>query len=384
MTESCALNKTYALVVGIEKYAAGPDWNLNGPASDACRFTDWLLARGIPAENIALFLSPLEDNAVLAARTNPAPQPGHQAPLNKAITETLREKQGDLLFIFWGGHGIMDQEMSRRLFYADAVTENKRNLDLNSLLTALRSSNFSGLPRQICLVDACANSLEEQRWRTNLPVDLIPHGPPRSHHDQFVFLASRRGEVAQNLSAEKTGVFSQELLQELHAVPAGQWPPDMPSVVRRVQARMETISRAGGQPQTPVFLWSRDWQGNENSLGMVAGTKSDPSLPLSEALGVPRRQAIARKLAACPHFLTENSRAEVLAMLRFNIRAAVPYSSVLLAHTYNMVDTSLHYPGGLHELIAAANFFDGGTETMEAVNELLQQFVPELKLSELF
>ena len=40
---------TRALLVGIEKYDAGADWNLNGPACDVLRMAQWLLRQGIPA-----------------------------------------------------------------------------------------------------------------------------------------------------------------------------------------------------------------------------------------------------------------------------------------------------------------------------------------------
>src|SRR5450432_361701 len=55
---------TYAIVVGIEKYAGGKDWNLNGPASDACRMALWLRKNGVPADRIAFHLSPLDPEPV--------------------------------------------------------------------------------------------------------------------------------------------------------------------------------------------------------------------------------------------------------------------------------------------------------------------------------
>ena len=44
--------KTYALVVGVEKYAAGSNWDLDGPTSDANKFVEWLRGRQVPVENI--------------------------------------------------------------------------------------------------------------------------------------------------------------------------------------------------------------------------------------------------------------------------------------------------------------------------------------------
>jgi hypothetical protein len=52
-----------AVVIGIECYGTG--WHLDGPASDACRFVDWLISQGVPPERIAMFVSPLPDNAHL-------------------------------------------------------------------------------------------------------------------------------------------------------------------------------------------------------------------------------------------------------------------------------------------------------------------------------
>ena len=53
---------THAVVVGIEKYETGKDWDLNGPAVDASRFVVWLRNSGVPAVNIHLFIEPLADN----------------------------------------------------------------------------------------------------------------------------------------------------------------------------------------------------------------------------------------------------------------------------------------------------------------------------------
>lgn len=44
MSVKATPENTYALVVGIEKYDAGPDWDLDGPTRDASRFCAWLLS----------------------------------------------------------------------------------------------------------------------------------------------------------------------------------------------------------------------------------------------------------------------------------------------------------------------------------------------------
>src|SRR5687768_16860099 len=50
--------RTYALVVGIAEYDAGAGWELYAPVADAARAVLWLLRRGVPPEQILLFLSP--------------------------------------------------------------------------------------------------------------------------------------------------------------------------------------------------------------------------------------------------------------------------------------------------------------------------------------
>jgi hypothetical protein len=51
--------ETYAVVVGIEQYEIAK--SLDGAASNALIFTDWLLKCGVPESNIYLFISELEN-----------------------------------------------------------------------------------------------------------------------------------------------------------------------------------------------------------------------------------------------------------------------------------------------------------------------------------
>ena len=55
--------QVYALVVGIETYQLGADYDLDGPARDGLRFIDWLQSYDVPSENIRFFVSPLIQNA---------------------------------------------------------------------------------------------------------------------------------------------------------------------------------------------------------------------------------------------------------------------------------------------------------------------------------
>ncbi len=113
--------QTYALVVGIEKYAAGQAWNLNGPAQDAGRFCGWLLDRQVPKENILLFSSALEESALNQKTNGLEFHPPKRQNIYQTLINELPQKRGNLLFVFWGGHGIITPEGKRCLFYADLV-----------------------------------------------------------------------------------------------------------------------------------------------------------------------------------------------------------------------------------------------------------------------
>jgi uncharacterized caspase-like protein len=126
--------KTYALLVGIERYKAGKDWDLDGPASDARRFAAWLRKSGVPAANITALISPLERNAAVRSEIEdliekPAPE-ATAAAVRWALVDDLKTRSADLFLLFWGGHGWITPEGDRRLLYADATDDDRKNRTL--------------------------------------------------------------------------------------------------------------------------------------------------------------------------------------------------------------------------------------------------------------
>jgi hypothetical protein len=130
---------TRAVVVGVEEYAAGGSWRLDGPALDACRFVEWLIGRGVPAGNVSLLVSPLMENEDAVARHGFDVRPADYATVRATLVDSLRDSGSEFLVLYWGGHGLVDGDDTRRLFCADATTADKRNLDLTALLRSLRS-----------------------------------------------------------------------------------------------------------------------------------------------------------------------------------------------------------------------------------------------------
>jgi Caspase domain len=275
-------HRTYAVVVGIERYDAGGDWDLEGPAEDVIRFTSWLTARGVPDDHILVFLSPL-DGAPSAA-TLPSGvivRPARREYVYEAITRTLPDWEGDLLWVFWSGHGVLTRDDHLRLLYADATTEDKLNLDAHSLLTALRSDRYARLSRMAGVFDACQIYAERLQFGSTMPAETLPYGLPLSHAEQFVLYAASPGEIAANQGRAQGGLFSRMVLEELTGSGDG-WPPNMDLVAARLVQRFTELRAGGRAEQTPTqFRW-RPWTGGEQILSDpepapagAAGTSAD-------------------------------------------------------------------------------------------------------------
>ena len=258
--------KTYAVVVGIESYSI-PDANLDGPVRDACRFVRWLRAREVPAENIQLFASALERNIAELEKLDVSQEPAKREPIRIWFTEELPKRSGDLLFLFWGGHGLLTAGR-RRLIYADATLIDTLNLDLDSLLYSLHCDLFAGLPRQVSFIDACANHVETLRASEVFPCERYETGC-----EQFVLFGAKPGELSKNDNILRSGVFSSAVLDDLERQPAQPFPPDIPALADRLTARFLELQEAGQADQTPAF-WSLNWGGTKRQDGQIPPPKT--------------------------------------------------------------------------------------------------------------
>lgn len=250
--------RTFGLIVGIEKYHETA-WNVpgGGPADDALKFARWLHLHGVPRENIRLCLSALEENQQLIGECGLTVELATEQNISDIVTNFLSPKSGDLLYIFWAGHGLITSERERRLFCADANKQNWQNLDLNSLLVLLGSDKFQ-IRNHICIIDACANYVLESKGRpTNLGGKAFLSGQPKQDSQQFVLLATREGEQAKVNSENKTGYFSQAV-REAFAAANGTFPPNMKEVTEAVKQRFTSLDKK----QLPTYFYSRSWDGD--------------------------------------------------------------------------------------------------------------------------
>ncbi|MDF5730281.1 MAG: tetratricopeptide repeat protein, partial [Rhizonema sp. PD38] len=253
--------RTFGLIVGIERYHQST-WNVKGGGlvSDALKFAEWLCDKqGVPQENIKLCLSPLEESQELVRQCQLSVAEATLYHLDDIINNFLLCKSGDLLFIFWAGHGLITSERARRLLCADANEQNWQNIDLNSLLLSLSSDLFK-IRHQICIIDACANYyLDIPKIPTKLGSKIFNSGKPRQDSQQFVLLATRDGEKAK-VSSQKTGHFSQGVRQALEQAPAESFPPNMIIVAEQVKQSLTELEKK----QLPTYWYYRSWDGDKD------------------------------------------------------------------------------------------------------------------------
>jgi hypothetical protein len=377
-------HRTHALVVGIDHYRAGESWSLAGPADDARRYTAWLLARGVPAAQVLVFLSPTEPHRDWARSVGVHVQVATREHLHGAITDTLHTREGDLLVLCWGGHGVLTTQGSRRLFYADATAENKLNLDVNGLLAFLRTDYFLGLPRQLAIIDACQNYVDEALLLTALPHEKFPDGHPLGQREQFVLFAARPGELAGNDPVRRSGVLSHAVLELLEASRT-PWPPDMEGLLKRLRDKFTDLRAEGRVRQTPTALVYQTWSGDQRSIwhDRPTSTRSAPTT-VNALRSVPAEQVmeLAWKLHAtvlgdreARETLLQHLRPEIGGFSRRSNRDVFDIVEILMA--------SSNYAGGLEELFQVVRAFGG--EDSSAVQDLVRtvrRILPDVQLDQ--
>jgi hypothetical protein len=252
-------NRVFAIVVGIEEYEGGSQWQLRGPGLDAIRFARWLLVdRKVPATNIQLFANfapakpkaPKEREKVLAELAAKKLTP--QEPTQKSLMQVLYgaakrapfEKGG--LIVFWSGHGAAsDRTQDRDLFCSDATEEFGHAINVTDLTERWRvTPQFSKFQEQWVIVDACAQWLSEL---SVLPFSAPPPFPPGRVHvvQQSAMYASPAGRLARTEASRASSVFTNALLD---ALPKGDW-PDLAKVWATLDERLK------GDEQSPVVEW---------------------------------------------------------------------------------------------------------------------------------
>ncbi|MFG2368722.1 caspase family protein [Streptomyces mirabilis] len=253
--------RMFALVVGIESYAISHRWDLPGAARDAVRFADWLTAGGVPEEQVHVLVSPLDRTAAgLPDSDGPAPTRDH---VERLLFKELPACDGDLLWIYWAGHGYLDHAHQLLLPYADATRDWTSHLNLEAALRWWKGSGpmAARFRRQIAIGDACR---VDARLARKLSFGVAEYGarPPDPDRLQFTLYASRVGELAQNLPDSGAGQFTDALIRRLRETSPQTSVRELVPIVRTVQADLLEMRSRGLAWQQPQFVVDRDWTGS--------------------------------------------------------------------------------------------------------------------------
>ncbi|MEU8434010.1 hypothetical protein AB0F18_14005 [Streptomyces sp. NPDC029216] len=260
--------RTFALVAGVERYEISHHWNLRGPARDALRFAGWLTGPGeVPAANVRLLLSPLDDPDRLDWHASPGLaalretyRPATEQNAKSALIDELPRCDGDLLWIFWAGHGYLGRGRELMLPCADARPGQIRHLNLDSVLRWWTTDlvKHRQFPLQAALVDACrVDAPRDSRW--NFGSNDYGGGATVPGRRQFRLYASREGEAAQNDAERGAGRFTEALLGELGDRSVREGVTALPQAARRIHRAFQELRERGEGWQLPQFIVDRDW-----------------------------------------------------------------------------------------------------------------------------
>lgn len=248
--------RVHAVVVGIEHYRHLGNKELAGAAADAMRFARWLRRRGVPSQNITLLLTPMstswadlnEQAEELDVEIKPVIS---RDQIIDRLAPSRTAAEGDVLYVYWGGHGLLDRGDRRLLLCPDASDTDPRCLDLMDLREYLTRPDVARCRKQIYLVDACATFVQDQ---TRPAVLALPRGH-RTSVQQFMLLAAAAGQAATQRTTGRTGAFSTAVMDWLEKHSPGL-DTDLDALVAHVKEHFTEYrtGRGGRQLQTPVTL----------------------------------------------------------------------------------------------------------------------------------
>ena len=285
---------TYAMVVAVESYAnLGDSWKLQGVGAQAAAFAEWLIKdRGVPAHNIQVFQTGSEIKLFKSLGIEAKQiQSATAESINSFIASIgANWPHGELLLIYWIGHGFVARDGGRRLILGDATLHLKSNLDVDQLVRLLRSDQAGSFRRQIAFIDTCAQFFEELQSSSDLPPGGLNAGAPRSGIEQTFYFAASSGEYATK------NAFGPRVLELLRRVPSGQWPPNTRWLRNEIEDMFERLVVERSVEQQPAWLEYSD--GDKRYARGALPTLADIYM-LSSRAGFPINQLrILTELAA--------------------------------------------------------------------------------------
>lgn len=351
-------DRVFALVVGIERYAAGSGWDLPGPARDALRFRDWLLARGVPDGHIQLHLAPLPGTAPGIPF-----RPADHDSLRRAFVQDLPDRRDEALWVWWGGHGVLDEDENTRLYTADATQTDRRNIHVESALARLRSDVAPGLGVQMWMVDACRTFDEMHHFPQSLPTERFPAGARTAAHEQTLLFAAGRGQRAGNDPELRLGLFSDIVLRELRDDPL---PGPLP-LFEAVKARMNALRASGHTVQVPGLRLESP--GHRELVGWGAEARTRPAEPPAAR--------IVTALMAYPLMKDRDERQALVGELPPEVVARMPRHAMPRTDVIGIFRALRAQPDGLWRLYSAVTLIDDDPGRAAELQSAVQDFLSD-------
>jgi len=266
MTEIIKPENTIAIVIGIEKYLGVNE--INGPAGDAVRFVKWLGRCGVPANNIALHLSPTDTN-VEKCRDELAPfglqnwREAKYSQIRQTLVDFPANREAELLLVLWGGHGVYNpQTRERLLLCADARNEDVICISADELIEFLRNKRWPGrnCKYRAVFIDACA---EERLVGEPVQLPQTQAVAGQGIEDiRLCFLQSAAlGQFAHQ--QDRSGDFSNLLFEWLER--NAQLLPDINTLTGHIRNEFDRIRDERKISQRPVYFAYGDWDGNHTN-----------------------------------------------------------------------------------------------------------------------
>lgn len=362
--------RVVALVVGVEAYAAGPHWTLPGPVRDALRFRDWLRSTGVPDANILLHLAPAEGTDAVAGHRG-----ADHETLRRVLVHELPARQGDVLWVWWGGHGVLDRDEHLRLYCADATDADRRNIDLESARRRLSSDVLPGFAEQNWVVDACQTFEERHRPAVTIPDGSLPAGQRLRAHRQNVLLAADRG------SAPPTTPYGGWASSRTSSCTS--WPP-CPAVRPPIRRRSSRPSGTGSTGCAP----GRAAPSSPRSSSTAPGARSTcpaarrPRRRMNGGRPGPDRTGgglvrVVEALLAYPLMSDRDERQTMVGELDPVLVARMPRHAVPRTDVLGILRTLRRRPEGPWDLYRAVTLLDDDPGRAAELEEALREFLAE-------
>ena len=171
------------------------------------------------------------------------------------IDRELPEIDAEAIFIYWGGHGVMDNLGQRNCLYTeDAAQGTPYCVCVQDLMSALHGQRFARLGEQIAIIDACANPFSDSGETAQLSgAAFAQPGAVTYGTKQFQMFAASAGKIAANISERKSGRFSEAVFKSVlkHQTPG--W-PDFHDAFDATLTGIEAL-KLGLQQPFLVIVW---------------------------------------------------------------------------------------------------------------------------------